>query len=110
MVASIGHLLDKTMTIERPQKTQQGAGFVDSLQTIATDVPCRRAPSSANDQDFAASMQAVADHSVWADPETDVKRDDILTIEGIRYEVRAIIRPSISIYKKALAEEIQLGS
>ena len=97
------------MTIQRPVSTQEGAGFTENLTTIATGVRCRRAPMSSTDQDYAASVQMVANHAIWVQPTTNIKRDDVLTLDGKTFEVRVILEPSEELYLKALAEQIQTG-
>lgn len=109
MPRTIGHLLNKLATIERPTSVEQGAGYVESPETIATNVPCRRAPAGAGDQELAASIEVVVDHVIYFNPDTNVRRDDEITIKGRRYEVRHVTEPSEEIYLKAFVEERQTG-
>jgi len=109
-VRTIGHLLDRTASIVRPDRSQAGAGFVETTTPIASAVPCRRSPMTASDQDYAASVQVIANHAIYVRPGLDVKRDDVLTIDGVAYEARVVIDPSEPVYRKVLAEEIQVGT
>lgn len=110
MTRSITHLLNRTMTIKRPGRTQSGVGFVESLTTVGTGIKCRLFDIGGSDQEFAASLQMVATHVVYVEPDQDVSRDDVLTISGTDYEVRRVTEPSESVYRKLFAEEIQTGT
>ena len=110
MALSITHLLNKTMSLSRTTRVQSGIGFVEQTSVINASAPCRIFDLSGNDEEFAASLQMVASHVIYVDPALDIQRDDVATIDGVQYEIRRTTEPSDTVYIKAFAEEIQIGT
>ncbi len=110
MPRNIGHLLIHTVDITRSTRTDNGRGGWTKTQVSQGKVNGRVWPVNQKDLVVAAQDQARVTHSVIFRPGVDVRIADELLFEGRKFVVRVRnITPSIPIYHKVLAEEIQIN-
>lgn len=82
-------------------------GFTDGFAEIEA-LQGRINPARQSEIQFAGQNRAKATHVVYLPPGTDARIDDRFIFEGRTFEVTVPnIRPSVNIYRKALALEIQ---
>ncbi len=110
MPRNIGHLLVHSIQIQRPSRVADGqGGFTETLATAAT-VLGRVWPASKLDRELAGQNEATVTHAVIFPTGTDVRIDDTLVFDSRTFTVKVReITPSVAVYHKALAEEIQRG-
>ncbi|MEE8262743.1 MAG: head-tail adaptor protein [Gammaproteobacteria bacterium] len=93
---------------QRPTSAADGKGGFDDAYTELVVLQGRVSPAKQMDIQFAGQNRAKATHAIYLPPGTDARIDDRFTFEGRTFEVTVPnIRPSINIYRKALALEIQ---
>lgn len=110
MPRNIGHLLIHSIDITRSGTVPNGKGGFTKTQVSQGVVRGRVWPVNQKDLMMVGQEQARVTHSVIFQPGTDVKIADELLFEGRKFVVRVRnITPSIPIYKKVLAEEIQIN-
>lgn len=110
MPRNIGHLLIHSVDITRSTTTPNGRGGFTKTQTSIKVVRGRVWPVNQKDLVMLGQSQAKVTHSVIFQPGTDVRTDDELLFDSRKFIVRVReITPSIPIYHKVLAEEIQIN-
>ncbi len=110
MSRNIGHLLVHTVDITRATRVKTGSGGWTKTQVSQGKVKGRMWPVTHKDMMMLGQSQAKVTHAVIFQPGTDVRTDDELLRDGRKFIVRVRqITPSIEIYRKVLAEEIQIN-
>lgn len=107
-MASIEHLLIHRAKIERVTRAAgSGGAWPETRTTVASAVPCRRAPASASERSIAANEGAIVTHAIIFATGQAVARGDVVTIDGAELVAQNVVAPSVAIYVKVLAEEVQ---
>lgn len=110
MPRNIGHLLIHSIDITRSTRVKNNRGGFTKTQTSVGKVKGRVWPVTQKDLLMVGQEQARVTHSIIFQPGTDVKIADELLFDGRKFAVRVRnITPSIPIYRKVLAEEIQIN-
>lgn len=110
MTRSIGHLLIHTVDIQRSTSVDNGHGGFDEVFKSIGIVAGRVSPASAKDLAVVGKEESRVTHAVYLQPTQDVSIGDKILFEGRTFHVRVKrIQPSIPIYRKIMAEEIQEG-
>ena len=110
MSRNIGHLLIHSVDITRSTRVKNNRGGFTKTQKSVKVVRGRVWPVNQKDMAVGAQDQARVTHSVIFQPGTDVRISDELLFDGRKFVVRVReITPSIAIYHKVLAEEIQIN-
>jgi len=110
MPRNIGHLLVHSVDITRSTRVKNNRGGWTKTQVSQGKVRGRVWPINQKDLMVGQQDQARVTHSVIFKPGTDVKIADELLFDGRKFVVRVReITPSIPIYHKVLAEEIQIN-
>jgi head-tail adaptor len=107
----ITHLLVHDLTWQRKVRTRNAkGGYHESYEDIA-DIKGRVNPASEEDIRAAARKEAVVTHAIYIEPETAMKPNDRLHFGTriFRVMIPNADTPSIAIYQKVLAEEVQRG-
>ncbi len=110
MPRNIGHLLVHSIDIQRSTPVDDGqGGFKDAFISVKK-LNGRVWPASSRDMMLAGQNQSRVTHAVIFPTDTDVRIDDQLIFDSRTFTVKVReITPSIPIYHKVLAEEIQIG-
>jgi len=110
MPRNIGHLLIHRIDITRSTRAKTGKGGFTKTQVSQGIVRGRIWPVTQKDLMVGAQEQARVTHAVIFQPSTDVRVADELVFDSRKFVVRVPnITPSIPIYRKVLAEEIQIN-
>ena len=110
MPRNIGHLLVHTIDITRSTRVKTGRGGWTKTQASQGVVNGRVWPVRHKDMMVGAQDQARVTHAVLFQPGTDVRIADELLFDSRKFVVRVReVTPSIPIYHKVLAEEIQIN-
>lgn len=110
MSRNIGHLLIHSVDITRATRVKNNRGGFTKTQTSQGKVKGRVWPVTQKDLMMVGQEQARVTHSVIFQPGTDVRIADELLFDNRKFVVRVRnITPSIPIYRKVLAEEIQIN-
>lgn len=110
MPRNIGHLLVHSIDIQRSTPVDDGQGGFEEAFASVEVTNGRVWPASHKDLMLAGQNQSRVTHAVLFPPNTDVRIDDQLVFDGRQFTVKIReITPSIPIYHKVLAEEIQIG-
>ncbi len=108
MTRSIGHLLIHTVDIQRSTPVDNGHGGFDEVFKSIGIVAGRVSPASAKDLAVVGKEESRVTHAIYLAPKQDVTIGDKILFDSRTFHVRTPnIEPSIPIYKKVLAEEIQ---
>jgi hypothetical protein len=110
MPLSVRHKLTSRALQERETRATTATGFPQTYATISTALPCRRWPAGSAEQETAARLERLVTDIFLFAPEADVRRDDRLTVDGRSYTVVMDTTPSVPIYTRVLAEEVQTGT
>ena len=110
MVGRISHLLNRSPSIKRDTSTSDGqGGFTTTLTEVAT--PKGRRHAARGTDRFVAGREDVDVTHVWYfDFGVDIKIQDTIEDGGAKYEVLALLPPSLDEFLKVQAQEIQSGS
>lgn len=92
---SIAHLLNQTADWKRNIPVGDHGRFVLTPVLIQASLPVRKRIAGASDQTVGFREKAEASHVVYTEPEIDLLRDDLLYIDGIRYDVISGLPPSV---------------
>lgn len=106
----IGHWLNRTLQVWRPEESDDGHGGMDSTYVRQPDdVQAKADQPSAADQLLAAQTRSKHDTDVFLLPTADVRRGDELRDEstGESWTVLHVFGPSTARYRKAQSELIQ---
>jgi SPP1 family predicted phage head-tail adaptor len=110
MPRNIGHLLIHSIDIQRSTPIDDGQGGSEEVFQSVGVVRGRVWPANHKDLMVAGQDQSRVTHAVIFKPGTDVRIDDQLVFDSRQFNVKVReITPSIPIYHKVLAEEIQIG-
>lgn len=110
MSRNIGHLLIHSIDIQRSTPIDDGQGGSKQVFQSVGVVKGRVWPANSKDMMVAGQNQSRVTHAVIFNPGTDVRIDDQLVFDSRLFDVKVReITPSIPIYHKVLAEEIQIG-
>lgn len=110
MPRNIGHLLIHSVDITRSTTVSNGRGGFTKAQTSQGVVMGRVWPVTQKDLLMVGQEQARVTHAIIFQPGTDVRIADELLFETRKFVVRVRnITPSVPIYRKVLAEEIQIA-
>ncbi len=105
---SISHLLNRVLQVWRPVATPDGYGGQDvTYVRQPDDVPAKVDQPSADDRMLAQQVRAQLTHSIYLEPDADVRRGDELRDSGEVWEVTFVVEPSAPVYRKALTERVQ---
>lgn len=116
-MSAVTHLLIHDAQHRRKARANQGKGaFKETLPVIATP-RCRFNTASQREREIGAQAKAVVNHSIYLEPELDVKVNDEFTgtapseWAGRTFRVTVpALRPSVpDTYLKVLCEEVQGG-
>ena len=110
MTRSIGHLLIHALTIQRSTSVDNGhGGFEEVYQDVST-VSGRVNPVTSKDLASLGKEESRVTHAIYFQPKEDVRIGDKVRFDGREFFLRVKnIEPSIPIYRKIMAEEIQEG-
>jgi len=109
MTRNIGHLLIHSVDITRSTRVKNNRGGFTKTQTSVKVVNGRVWPVTQKDLVMVGQEQARVTHAIIFQPGTDVRIADELLFDKRKFVVRVRnITPSIPIYRKVLAEEIQI--
>ena len=103
----IGHLLNRSVSILREQRTPDGAGgWETAWQMVADAVPARVSQPTTAERVVAQQSGADLTDRVYVAAGTDLRRgDELATAEGDRFRVLATVHPSVSgVYLRADCE------
>lgn len=107
---SIGNLLIHQVDIQRSESVDNGHGGFEEVYVSQGVVQARVNPVTAKDLAVVGKEEARVTHAVYFEPKQDVRIGDELQFDGRRFNVRVKnLEPSIPIYRKVLAEEVQEG-
>ena len=110
MGPSIGHLLIHTVDIQRSSSVDNGHGGFDEVFASVAIVSGRINPATAKDLASVGKEESRVTHAIYLAPKQDVRIGDKVLFDGRTFFVRVKnIEPSIPIYRKVMAEEIQEG-
>lgn len=110
MPRNIGHLLVHSIDIQRSVGVDDGQGGTVETFVSQKVTNGRVWPATFKDMQLAGQNQARVTHAVVFQPGTDVRIDDRLIFDSRQFDVKVReVTPSIPIYHKVLAEEIQIG-
>ncbi len=110
MARNIGHLLIHSIDITRSVPVKTGRGGFTKTFVSQKKVLGRVWPVTQKDLMVGQQDQARVTHAIIFQPGVDIKIDDRLVFDGRTFDVRIReITPSIPIYHKVLAEEIQVN-
>lgn len=111
-MSQVSHLLNRTVLVFRHADTSDGAGGRTSVLDQVGDAgfPCRLSQPGAVEAEYGASASAEISQVVYFDPDTDIRRGDVLQDESTQmvYRIVSVIEPSVAIYRKALCEGYQV--
>lgn len=116
-MSAVTHLLIHTAQHKQKARQSQGKGkFKETLPVVATP-NCRFNPANSKERDIGAQAKAVVTHSIYLEPELEVKVNDEFTgtapseWAGRTFRVTVpALRPSVpNTYLKVLCEEVQSG-
>lgn len=109
---SILHLLNAVGggVLKRNSPTEVNGRWPDGFVQIA-EFPVRRpfAPSG-NEMILAQRLETKVSHITYCEPFRDVRRSDRLEIEGITYDVTAVLPPSKLHHLKIMLDKREHGS
>ncbi|TQE35471.1 phage head completion protein [Streptomyces ipomoeae] len=106
----IGHWLNRTLQVWRPEETPDGHGGAESTYVRQPDdVRAKIDQPSATDRLLAAQTSSDHTHDIYLLPAADVRRLDELRDEttGESWKVLAVVAPSSTRYRKAQSQLIQ---
>lgn len=106
----IGHWLNRTLQVWRPQGTADGHGGEDiTYVRQPDDVRAKVDQPSAGERLLAAQTSSRHTHSIYLMPDADVRRLDELrdAATGETWRVLAVVAPSTARYRKCESELIQ---
>lgn len=89
-------LLNETVTVNRPTRSDDGAGGWTESLTLIGDVQGRIRPTTSREREAAAHQEADVTHVVYTLTAADIKRGDELTARGQTLVVEAIREPSVT--------------
>lgn len=105
---SVATLLNKTAALSRPTRTEEAPGqWADNYVPVDSAYKCRIMPGSGTDMQEAARREATVTHAIYGTTGT-LQRGDRVTDAADVYTVRYVIQPSVAIYDKAMAEQVQI--
>ncbi|MEU0584583.1 head-tail adaptor protein [Streptomyces sp. NPDC006132] len=106
----IGHWLNRTLEVWRPEGTPDGHGG-ESTTPVQQPQPVRAKVDqpSASDRLLAAQTNSEHSHDIYLLPDADVRRGDELRdpATGEAWTVHAVIGPSTARYRKAQSQLTQ---
>ncbi|WP_432158983.1 phage head completion protein [Streptomyces sp. bgisy153] len=106
----IGHWLNVELEVWRPESTDDGHGGQTTTLALQPDTVWAKVDQpSATDRLLAAQTSSLHTHDIYLLPDADVRRlDELLdTATGRRWQVRHVVEPSSTRYRKAQAQLIQ---
>jgi head-tail adaptor len=104
-VASVAHLMNRTLTVRREVTASDGYGGQTVAYSLVGDVPARVSRPSASEREVAAREGVEITHEVYLNPEADVRRGDQLVDGDQVLEVVSVVEPSRVDYRKATCRE-----
>lgn len=103
----IQHLLNTTVTVQRPTLTPDGmGGYVETLTEVATEA-AKVDQATPAEREVAAQWQSAHSHNVYTNPEANIRRGDELVWGERTFRVVATVQPSRPVYLKAECEYVQ---
>lgn len=108
-MVSISHLLNRSPAIKRESTTKDDQGsFTTTLATVSSPKG-RRQAATGNNRLVAGREEATCTHIWYFDPDVDVRVRDVIEDSGIKYEVLAVLPPSLDDFLKVQTREFQHG-
>lgn len=104
---SIGHLLGRTLAVNRPSTAPDGSGGQTVTFVEAGTVRAKVDQPTADERREGDQWAAEHSHTIRFLPGADVRRGDELTGGGQRFRVLATVTDSHATYLKAPAELIE---
>lgn len=104
---SIGHLLNRTLSVHRPVTTPDGSGGQAVTLVHVADVRAKVDQPTAEERQQADQWAAEHTHTARFLPAANVARGDELRGDGQVFRVLATIQPSHPVYLRAPVELIQ---
>lgn len=106
----IAHLLNRVCELSRPTRISDNQGGWFDAPSIIGRFPCRVMAASTSEIENARRAEAIITHAIYLMPETDVQIGDSIIVDGVTYRVTVEdIAPSVRIYRKILAKQMQTG-
>lgn len=110
MTRSIGHLLIHSVTVQRSTSVDNGHGGFEEVYATVSTVSGRVNPVTSKDLASLGKEESRVTHAIYFQPKEDVRIGDKILFDGREFFLRVKnIEPSIPIYRKIMAEEIQEG-
>ncbi|WP_030744454.1 phage head closure protein [Streptomyces sp. NRRL F-5135] len=103
----ITHLLNRQLTVWRTVTVPDGAGGQETSLRPVGDVAGKVDQPSAADRMLAAQAGSRHTHTVYLQPDADVRRGDQLHGDGQVLTVHSVVQPSAPVYRKAECELTQ---
>lgn len=108
----IGHTLNRTLAVYRPQTNDDGHGGETTTLVLKGTVRAKVDQPSPTERMVAAQTQSRHSHDIFLLPRADVRRGDELRGEDALgnaqvFRVQSVVRPSTPVYSKALVELAQ---
>lgn len=107
MRRSIGHRLNRALTLYRRSTEPTDSGGVVSTWVEIGPVRCRVSQPTAAERVAARQAGAVHTQPIYLAPSADVRRGDELRDAGETWRVKDVIYPSVRVYLRADCELIQ---
>jgi hypothetical protein len=108
-VLVITHLLNKTIAVKTTARTSDGKGGFTETET-SSNVSGRYHQAQSRDLISAGHREAQVTHVFYFDPGQSFDVDDHLVVDGRRFRISIPnLVPSVDIYQKAFAVEVQDG-
>lgn len=110
-MASISHLLNRSVTVKRQSLASDGQGGFSNTLTPQTPVlKGRRRPASGGERSVAGREEAQVTHVWYFEPGVDVRVRDVFVSNGVEDEVVALLPPSEPDHLKVQVKEFQVGA
>jgi len=99
--------LNRSLDVFRPSTASDGSGGRTTQLVPASSVRAMVSQPSAQERESGGQWGARHTHSVYVLPSADIRRGDELRGGGQNLRVLAVIRPSRSVYRKAVCQLIE---
>jgi len=110
VAGQVNHLLIHTLEHQRKVRVSQGKGVFKDVPTTIGTVIGRVNPASSKEVLIGEQHQAKVSHAIYLETGADSVVNDEYIFNGRRFRVTvAKLIPSVDIYTKVLAEEVQHG-
>lgn len=95
--------LNNTCDVIRPVRTKDSSGGYTTAEVLIYEsLPCRKSGASAADIVYAGAIQQAISAVLYSMPSNDIRKEDIILVDGERYTAYPSVSPSIQVYTKTL--------